>query len=107
MAAKVFQLPLVATPQRFRLSLGGRAFVVVCRYLVPEDEWYIDLLDEATGAPVVLFLPLVTGADLFGQLRHLNLGGSLVVVSDGDGDAVPNLTTLGVTANAFYITGAA
>lgn len=106
MAQQVFRLPLVPVPQRFTIKLAGRSYLVVCRWNGEEPAWNLDLFDADTDAPLILNLPLVTGADLFSQHRHLEIGGSLVVVTDGAPNIPPTLTNLGAEGNVYFVSEA-
>lgn len=48
-------------------------------------------------------IPLVTGADLLAQYKHLSIGGQLFVQTDGDPEAVPTYASLGATAGLYWI----
>lgn len=99
----VFRIPLVALPQRFSIDLAGRALTMVSRWNGEMPAWCIDLYDANTQEPIILCLPLVTGGDLLAQFRHLDLPGSLVVFTDGDLGAPPELQNLGAEANLYYV----
>ncbi len=103
MAARVYKIPLTAIPQRFAIDLAGRPFVVVSRWNGNAPSWQLDLLDGDTEAPVVLNLSVVTGVDLLMQHRHLQLGGSLVAVTDGNEDADPTDQNIGAEGNVYFL----
>lgn len=102
MAEQLFTVPLIATPQRFAITLGGVSLVIVNKWN-ESTGWLIDFYDGLTDAPLVMSLPLVTGVDLLGQLGYVGIPGSLYVLTDGDLGAVPTETNLGVQSNLIYV----
>lgn len=102
----VFRIPLVSIPQRFKMELGGLALEVVSRWNGESACWVLDFIDADTGLPLLLNLPVVTGADLFSQFRHTRLGaaGSLIAFTDGDLAAPPGVDNLGAEGNVFFLT---
>lgn len=100
---KTFVIPLTNVPQRFAIELSGVAYVIVCRWNGELPAWTIDVLDEATSAPLILNLPLVSGVDLLEQFGHIGIPGKLLVYTDGDEFAPPNLENLGHEANLYYV----
>lgn len=113
-----YEIPLSGSPQRFAISLpmesslpGGAqgSYVMTFNYRDAAPEmaggcgWTIDLFD-ASGGPILCGVPLVTGADLLGQYAYLNLGGHLIVRSEGIPDAVPTFDNLGSGGHLFWVT---
>lgn len=102
----LFQIPFSNIPQRFSIELGGVLYNLVNRWNpMEEGGWLIDIFD-ADEQPLVMNLPLVTGADLFGQHKHLGLPGELIVYTDGEESALPTLENLGTESNAWLVTEA-
>jgi hypothetical protein len=98
------RLILAPRNQKLTLSLPSGDYVVTLRwYAAVEAGWVMDIAN-ATGVPLVSALPLVTGADLLAQHRHLGIGARLVVASDKRVDDVPAFAELGVSSWLFVIT---
>lgn len=102
MIRRYFRVPLVNVPQRFSINLGGRDFTIVSRWNDVVGAWFLDLYDANTQAPLVLSMPLVTGADLLAQYRHLGINGHLVAFTDGDAWAMPTFANLGAEGRLTY-----
>jgi hypothetical protein len=104
-----YEVPLSPNPQRFVLPLGGTNYTFTFIYRgTPDAEdssWYLDVGDE-DNAPIACGIPLITGADLFGQLGYLGFGGSLVVTTEGAPYAVPTFENLGITSHVYFVVGA-
>lgn len=105
MATTPFEIPLQpSTPQRLTISLAGTTYTLVLHWCGPEAAWVMDMLD-ATGQTLIIGgIPLITGVDLLKQYAYMNLGGSLVVQSDQEPDAVPTFDSLGTTGHLFFVT---
>jgi hypothetical protein len=104
---QAFEIPLVPSPQRFAVQLGGTGYSLTFQFRnagLPEagGTWVVDIGDSL-GNPLVCGIPLVTGADLLAQYAYLNFGGALVVTSDGDPDAVPTFDNLGITSHLYWV----
>jgi hypothetical protein len=100
----VFEIPLSPKPQTFGITLAQVSYRMTVRWReAAEGGWFLDIADE-TGAPILLGLPLVTGADLLAQHRHLGFGGGLYVQTDRDLDAVPTCTNLGDAGRLYFVT---
>lgn len=103
MAEQLFKIPLTNVPQRFAIELAGLSLVIVSRWNEEAPAWMLDFYDEATAAPLIVSLPLVSGADLLAQHQHLGIPGQLIVYTDGDEFAPPTLENLGQEANLYYL----
>ncbi len=104
-----FVIPTQPMPQRFSIALAGVVYNLTVRWNevryrggLATPAWLVDIAD-AQNARIVSSIPLVTGADLLAQYRHLEIGGSLVVQSDNDPFLVPNFDTLGKTAQLYFV----
>ncbi len=105
MAQTFTLIPLLPRGQRFTISLDVTTYNVRVTWNDAEEGGYtLDLGDE-TGAIIVAGIPLVTGADLLAQYRHLGFSGALFVVTDRDTGDVPTFDGLGVTSHLYYVTG--
>jgi hypothetical protein len=100
-----FRIPLeVAAPQQFSITLGQVEYRITVRYRnVEQGGWFIDIAD-ANGAAILAGIPLVTGADLLAQYKHLNFGGRLWVQTLSDPDAVPTFDNLGSDGLLYWVT---
>lgn len=103
--AQVYEIPLTpAQEQRIGITLKGVNYVMLFRWLNAEDGgWTVDLMDS-DGIPIIAGMPLVTGADLLAQYEYLNLGGGLVVNTDGNSLDAPTFANLGRQSKLYYIT---
>ncbi len=100
----IFEIPLRPTPQTFRVQLAGVTYQFALRWLEAEGGgWVLDIVD-ANGGPLVFGVPLVTGANLLAQYRHLGFGGGLYVQTDHDPDVPPTFENLGVTSHLYFVT---
>lgn len=98
-----FEIPLQAASQKFSITLAQVAYVVVVRWNPRMQSWVIDMLD-ASEAPILEGVPLVTGADLLEPYRYLGFGGAMIVQTDHDQDAVPTFENLGLTSHLYFLT---
>lgn len=103
-----FIIPLINVPQSFDIALAGVNYIMTCRWNSADDAgWVIDLSDADTNTPIVVNVPLITGADCLEGLEYLGINGSLIVFTDGNELAVPTLENLGVESNLYFLTDAA
>jgi hypothetical protein len=98
-----FEIPLSPEPQKFNIGLAGTEYQVRLYWNKTDAAWYMDL-NEADGTPLQQGIPLVTGIDLLKQYPHLGVGGSLVVQTDYNPDAVPTYDNLGTTGHLYFLT---
>ncbi len=99
----IFVLPLVNIPQTFTINLAGIDYDMTCRWNDAADAgWVLDFVNTNTSVPVVSNIPLITGADCLAGLEYLGFNGKLIVYTDGDQNAVPTLTNLGVEVNVYF-----
>ena len=100
-----FSIPLqVGAPQTFSIQLGGATYQLTFLYRNDTSGlggWTVDIAD-AMGNPILQGVPLVTGADLLAQYPHLGFGGSLVVQTTSDPDAVPTFENLGDDGQVYW-----
>ena len=114
----IYEIPLDPSPQRFVISLprgqsnitgAATAYMLVFQYrdALPEQAggcgWTVDIADQY-GNPLACGLPLVTGADLLGQFDYLNLGGHMIVTSDGWPEETPTFFNLGSSSHLWWVT---
>ena len=100
----IYNVPLqVGTPQTFSIQLGGVTYQMTLLYRNdPSGGWTVDIADSS-GNPIVQGIPLVTGADLLAQYKHLGFGGALFVKTTADPDAVPTFESLGADGQLYWI----
>lgn len=101
-----FHIPLrPGTPQRFSIRLGQKDYVLTLRYRnIVEGGWVLDI-EDAVGTMILAGVPLVTGADLLAQYKHLGFGGRLWVQTMSEPDAAPTFEHLGEDGRLYWVTG--
>jgi hypothetical protein len=97
-----FLIPLQPTPQTLTVVLNGVEYVLRLQWNVFGNYWVLDL-NDGLGNPLVLGVPIVTGADIMEQFQYLGLGGEFIVQTTNDVDAVPTFTNLGTSGNLYYV----
>ena len=103
MTTNVFEVPLSATAQTFDIKLLDISYHLRVVWNPATSCWVLDIAD-ASNTPIISGLPMVTGCDLLGQLAYIGLGGSLLVMTDADGEAIPTYANLGTTGHLFFAT---
>lgn len=98
-----YKIPLLPQTQQFEISLLGITYNLMVVWNAAANAWILDILD-ALQVPVLTGIPIVTGVDLLGQHRHLNIGGGLVALSSPDQFDVPTLTSLGDSSQLYFVT---
>lgn len=93
----------MALPQRYTVSLAGVFYQFTLKWNPAGPCWLLDIADDA-GEPVLLGVPLLTGADLLEQFEYLGIGGALVIQSDKSIDEVPTFTSLGTFSHIYFVT---
>lgn len=99
-----YVIPLVPTPHKFTVQLGGTTYGMRLYWCQPAECWVLDLSD-AQGVPVVLGMPLVLGVDLLGQYKHLGLPGSLVVTTTLGPHDRATASDVGTRTTLYFVTG--
>lgn len=97
------EIPLQPAAASFAIDLSGAGYRMALHWCAPAACWMLDIAD-ADGAPVVLGVPLVTGADLLAQYDYLGIRGALEVQSDSDTDKVPDFASLGGDGHLYFLT---
>lgn len=97
-----FEIPLAAAPQKITIALGGVTYRLVFVWNTVSLCWVLDIY-SADSAPVLLGVPIVTGADLLAQYAYLGFGGQLIVQSDPDPDLVPSFASLGAGGHVYWV----
>lgn len=102
MAFTYYEIPLSGVAQRFSVSLGGVSYSMLLAWRETDmGGWFLDIL-AADATPVLMGIPLVTGADLLAQYPDKNFGGVLRVTTDGDPDAVPTYANIGTQSHVYF-----
>lgn len=102
---ETFLIPLLNIPQDFTITLSSKELRIVSKWnAANEGGWVLDIYDAETNLPIVVCIPMVSGADLLEQYEYLGLNGRLVVFTDGDEMAVPTLENLGTESNLYFQT---
>ena len=105
MSVIFYPIPLqVGTPQTFAISLAGVSYQLTLRYRNDPGGfggWILDI-DDQFGEPLLYGVPLVTGANLLAQQKHLGFGGGLYVQTTDDPDSVPTFENLGDGAVLYW-----
>jgi hypothetical protein len=120
-----YEIPTIASPQSFSITLAGVSYNMTIMYHnafanvtnapvgVATDNgsnintneiggWILDIFD-ANNSPIVCGIPLVTGIDLLYQYSYLNIGGSLVVATDGNPIIPPTFSNLGTSGHLYFV----
>ncbi|WP_041866951.1 phage baseplate plug family protein [Sodalis glossinidius] len=94
------EIPLTATNQQFSITLSGTVWQmrIIWRDVAG---WMLDMLN-ASGAPVITGIPLLSGQDVLAQYAWLKPGGKLIVIADDE--QLLGATGLGNTAKLYWIT---
>lgn len=92
-------VPLISKPQTLSVALAGVNYSITVEW---RDGWCMTL--ATNDGPLIKMLPLVTGTNLLGQYRHLNIGGSLYVLSSDNALADPTQDNLGSGSNLYFVT---
>lgn len=103
MAIKYLEIPLRAEQQRLGVSLDQTDYFMVLTWCAPMSYWVLELQDSG-GNRLLAGVPLIIGADLLAQYKHIGLKGALVVQSDTNPQHNPTYTDLGGTSHLYYIT---
>lgn len=104
--ATQYIIPLQAgVPQKLSVQLNGTTYQLTLLYrndkVIPQ--WTLDIADVA-GNPILQGIPLVTGADLLAQYKHLISGGVLAVQPADTGNAAPTFANLGKSTQLCWVT---
>ena len=103
MTTRVFRIPFANTPQRFAISLSGKSYIVQNVWNPESQSWELSMYDGDTEQAIFVGMPMTSGLDLLSQFKHLGIGGSLFIYTDGNELAVPTETNLGVESNLYYL----
>ena len=98
-----YEVPLTNEPQTFEIALGGKDYQITNKWNDSDDSgWVLDIADSE-GNPIACNIPLITGGDCLAGLEYLELGGSLIVNTNGSNPYnVPTLDNLGVDSILYF-----
>lgn len=103
MAVTATRIPLVPYAQILTLTLADTVYSLRLTFNTQgEGGWILDIAD-ANRAVLLAGLPLVTGADLLAQHRHIGIGGALFVTTDRNTGDVPTYDGLGTTSQLTFV----
>lgn len=98
-----YEVPLIASPQKFAISLAGVPYNLTVHWCAPGGYWCLDIAD-VDSVNVLCGIPLVTGIDLLEQFAYLSFGGELRVETDFDLNAPPTSSNLGSQSHLYFVT---
>ncbi len=88
----------------FAIFINGVQYILAFQYAnaidgdgVQEAGWQLDLMDQ-NNSPLILGIPLVTGANLLAQFAYLGLGFAMFCYTAGNPSAPPTFNNLGGAA---------
>lgn len=95
------EIPLTPVSQHFAIQLAGVQYQLT---LIWRDVagWVLDIAGN-DRRPIVQGIPLVAGADLLAQYRHLGFGGQLFVMSDPAMLVPPTRDNLGIESHVYFM----
>lgn len=96
----VSEIPLSPENQAFSISLAGQSFQMAITWRAVF--WCLDIMDS-TGSDLIKGIPLITGADLLAQYKHLGLGFSLYVDCDNPANENPNESDIGINSHLYAL----
>lgn len=101
LASNLIEIPLTPTPQQFAIQLAGVQYQMA---LIWRDAagWVLDIANN-DRTPLIQGIPLVAGADLLAQYRHLGIGGALFIVSDPNVLSPPTQANLGIESHVYFL----
>ena len=99
----IFEIPLSGASAAFQTTILNVVYTFTLQWRNAAGLWYLDIAD-ASGNPIVNGIPLITGADLLAQYKHLGFGFQLWVQSDVTPDALPTYENLGTSSHLYVVT---
>lgn len=89
-------VPTSFDPQYTQITaIDGTDYSLSLFYNTRQATWFLTI-GEADGVPIVEGIPLVTGWDLLGAYRYLDIPkGVLAVIASGSDTSVPGIDELG------------
>jgi hypothetical protein len=105
----MWEVPLTPRAQTMVLKMGDNAqYSLYFRFSRISKTWLMDVNDAADNG-LVHSIPLVTGVDLFGQLRYLGIGGGVPMIAmtiavGRSPDEIPTYENLGIDSHLYFKT---
>lgn len=104
-----YLIPLNNVPTTFPIVLGSITYNFTSKYNnAPLAGWVLDIADSSNN-PIATNIPMITGANMLGQLGYLGIGGEitgLYIYNGTSPTAVPTLngtsSDLGVDCNLYF-----
>lgn len=96
------KIPLKNIPETFNISLNGVDYTITTKWN-EEGVWMFDLSLTATSVRLLSSIPMVTGCDLLAPFTNLNIGGGLVMYTNGDSLVTPTYENLGTESNMYFV----
>lgn len=97
------EVPLTPQAQKFSIPIAGETYGMTMQYRDAEDGgWMMDLANSA-GKALASGIPMVTGTDLLGQLKHLGVNAVMGMVNSGGGDDAPTFANLGISSHLVFL----
>jgi len=97
----VSEITLLPENQKFSITLAGTVLQMAVTWRA--EFWCMDIMD-GSGSMIIAGIPLITGYNLLAQYGHLNLGFSLYVVCDVEGQDNPTQFDLGTASHLYVVT---
>lgn len=97
---RYYTIPLTPEPQSFTITLAAKEYRFTVRWLeVDEGGWMLDIQEPENSEPILMGIPLITGADLLEQYAYLEFGGKLFVGSE----LPPTIDNLGTEVELVFV----
>lgn len=98
-----YEIPLVASPQAFTITLSGISYRLRLFYVNSENSgWHIDIFNR-DEEPLVCGIPLVPGGDLLAPYAYLGMNGMLIAINDNNPNMPGDYISLGDTFHLVWI----
>jgi len=97
-----YEIPTKPYSERFNISLNNVIYQILKVWNVANQSWIIDISDS-NGNPILSGVPLITGADLLDQYRHLLFGGEMECQTDHNLQAVPTYDNMGSESHLYWL----
>lgn len=99
----ILEIPLkIGQPQTLSITINNVTYNLSLKWFEQATLWVLDIADNLNNL-IVAGVPLITGADLLGQYKHLGFDFGLWCSTDGVPDAAPTFTTLGDNSHLYAV----
>lgn len=99
--ATVTEIPLSSQNESFQVTMANVIYRMKVTWRDPYG-WFLDIANAA-GTKLISGLPLVAGHNLLQPYPEFQFGCGLVVLTDGDIDADPTYTNLGLQSRLYIV----